>query len=386
MKNRMVVLSILLVSSLPFGIPRLFAKTPDAQASETAVAKTDSGLSAKERLGKLLFFETSLSTPPGQACSTCHAPERGFTNPDAELPVSKGVRPGRYGNRNDLTAAYAAFAPPLHQDEEGAWVGGLFWDGRANTLAEQAKGPPLNPLEMAAPDIPAVVDKLRLSTYTSLFHEVYGPDALATAEVAFDHMADAIQAFEKTSEVSPFSSKYDHWLEGKATLSEQELRGMKVFEKGNCAVCHPNRKDKNGAPPLFTTFTYDNLGVPRNPENPFYALPAELNPSGTAFIDLGLGQTVKDPAQNGKFRTPTLRNVAVTGPYMHNGVFKTLFQVCAFYNTRDVASWPAPEIAQGVNHIDFGNLKQTNEELEDLVAFLRTLTDGWMPPKPDTTK
>ena len=195
-------------------------------------------------------------------------------------------------------------------------------------------------------------------------------------------MADAIEAYEKTPEVSPFSSKYDFWLRGEAELSEQELRGLALFEaedKGNCVACHPNRPAEDGSPPLFTDFTYDNLGVPRNPENPFYRVSAELNPGGFAFVDLGLGVTVDDPAENGKFRVPTLRNVAVTAPYMHNGAFKTLFQVVAFYNTRDVAGWPDPEVAENVNDEELGDLGLTNPELEDLVAFLQTLTDGWDP-------
>jgi cytochrome c peroxidase len=193
-------------------------------------------------------------------------------------------------------------------------------------------------------------------------------------------MADAIEAYEKTSEFSPFNSKYDHWLRGETELTEQELRGLKLFEaedKGNCAACHPSRLAADGSPPLFTDFTYDNLGVPRNPENPFYSLPSDLNPDGFAFVDFGLGETVNDPAQNGKFRVPSLRNVAITAPYMHNGVFKTLFNVVAFYNTRDVAEWPAPEVLENVNMEEMGNLGLTNQELEDLVAFLRTLTDGW---------
>ena len=176
-------------------------------------------------------------------------------------------------------------------------------------------------------------------------------------------MADAIEAYENTSEVNPFSSKYDYWLRGETELSEQELRGLKLFEaedKGNCAACHPNRISEDGSLPLFTDFTYDNLGVPRNPENPFYSLPPELNPDGFAFVDLGLGKTVNDPAQNGKFRVPTLRNVEVTPPYMHNGVFKTLFNVVAFYNTRDVAEWPEPEVAENVNMEELGDLGLTN--------------------------
>ncbi len=341
----------------------------------------DSAVKSKERLGKLLFFEKSLSTPPGQACAACHAPEVAFSDPGKNLPVSKGALPGLYGNRNDMTITYAAFVPPLHHNkEEDIWVGGLFWDGRANSLAEQAQGPPLNPLEMANPDTLTIVEKLQALNYAGFFTEVYGPDVFNKPSTAFKSMADAIEAYEKTSEVSPFNSKYDYWLRGQTELSEQELRGLKLFEakdKGNCSACHPGRAAEDGLQPLFTDFTYDNLGVPRNPENPFYSLPPELNPDGFAFVDLGLGKIVNDPAQNGKFRVPTLRNVAVTAPYMHNGVFKTLFNAVAFYNTRDVTEWPAPEVAENVNREELGKLGLTNQELEDLVAFLRTLTDGW---------
>lgn len=335
----------------------------------------------KERLGKLLFFEKSLSTPPGQDCSACHHPAVAFADPETGLPVSKGARPGLYGNRNDMPVAYAAFVPPLHYDkEEEVWIGGLFWDGRVNTLAEQAQGPPLNPLEMANPNIQVITEKLQALDYADLFTEVYGTEALRDPTTAFDNMADAIEAYEKTAELSPFSSKYDHWLRGEVELNPQEQRGLILFEaedKGNCAACHTSRPAENGSPPLFTDFTYDNLGTPKNPENPFYSLPPELNPDGFDFVDLGLGITVNDPAQNGKFRVPTLRNVELTSPYMHNGVFKTLFSVVAFYNTRDVAEWPAPEVSENVNKEELGNLKLSNQELEDLVAFLKTLNDRW---------
>jgi cytochrome c peroxidase len=352
----------------------------DASPSSSST-ESDAALSTKERLGKLLFFDTSLSTPPGQACSDCHDPSVAFANPEKDLPVSRGAIAGRYGNRNDMPAAYSAFVPPRHRDpEENIWVGGLFWDGRVNTLAEQAQGPPLNPLEMANPDVETIAEKLRALDYAELFTEVYGPDSLSDPDQTYANMADAIEAYEKTSEVSPFNSKYDFWLRGEAELSEQELRGLALFEaedKGNCAACHPSQPAEDGSPPLFTDFTYDNLGVPRNPENPFYRLPPELNPDGADFVDLGLGVTVGDPAENGKFRVPTLRNVAITGPYMHNGVFKTLFQVAAFYNTRDLGGWPDPEVAANVNKEEMGNLGLSNEELEDLVAFLETLTDHW---------
>jgi cytochrome c peroxidase len=350
---------------------------------QTPLAAADETFTAKERLGKLLFFDTNLSTPPGQACSTCHAPAVAFADPDKELPVSRGAKPGLYGNRNDMPAAYSAFIPPRHRDpEEDIWVGGLFWDGRVDTLAEQAQGPPLNPLEMANPDTATIAEKLRTADYAEHFTEVYGPDALTDPDTAFANMADAIEAYEKTSEVNPFSSKYDFWLRGEAELTEQEQRGLEIFEaenKGNCLACHPSRPAEDGSPPLFTDFTYDNLGVPPNPENPFYLLPPEHNPDGFAFVDLGLGAIVDDPAENGKFRVPTLRNVANTEPYMHNGVFKTLFQVVSFYNTRDLAPWPEPEVAANVNDEELGDLGLTNQEMEDLVAFLGILTDGWKP-------
>lgn len=182
-----------------------------------------------------------------------------------------------------------------------------------------------------------------------------------------------------------FDSKYDYFLKGKAQLSEQEIRGMGLFvseRKGNCAACHPSAPAPDGTPPLFTDFTYDNLGVPGNPENPYYTLSRDLNPDGFDYVDLGLALTVNDPAENGKFRVPTLRNVALTPPYMHNGVFKTLYQVVAFYNTRDVGPWPPPEVAENVNDEELGDLGLTNQEIEDIVAFLNTLTDGWEPDQP----
>jgi cytochrome c peroxidase len=291
------------------------------------------------------------------------------------------VHPDRFGNRNDLTAAYAAHIPPLTFDEEeGLWVGGLFWDGRAATLADQAKGPPLNPLEMANPDAAAVVEAIRLAAYADQFRAVYGEGAFEDVDQAYEFMADAIAAYEMTEELNPFDSKYDRYLAGEVALTAQELRGLALFEdegKGNCAACHPSRPAPDGTPPLFTDFTYDNLGSPKNPEHPFYSLPPEFNPDGADYVDLGLGPVVGDPALNGFFRVPTLRNVGVTEPYLHNGLFKNLYQVVAFYNSRDVAPWPDPEVPGNVNRDELGNLGLTVQEMEDIVAFLLTLTDGY---------
>jgi cytochrome c peroxidase len=353
----------------------------DQVRNASGTSSEDNSLSEKQKLGKLLFFETALSSPVGRACSNCHDPRFAFSDPESGLPVSRGSRPGLFGNRNDQPVSYSAFVPPLRfDDEEGLWKGGLFWDGRANTLAEQAMGPPFNPLEMANPDTITLFRKLQSLSYSSLFIEIYGLDALVNPANAFENMADAIQEYEKSSEVNPFSSKFDLWLSGKTELNTMEMRGMTIFvseQKGNCAACHPNTSDKKGLNPLFTDFTYDNLGVPRNSENPYYQINKSLNPDGFDYVDLGLGAVVNDQRENGKFRVPTLRNVAVTGPYLHNGVFKTLYQVIAFYNTRDVTKWPDPEVPLNVNSEEMGNLGLTNEEIDDLVAFLNTLTDGW---------
>ena len=338
-------------------------------------------LTDKEALGRLLFFDPNLSTPPGQACVDCHSPTAGFSNPERGLPVSQGVHPDRFGGRNDLTAAYASFVPPLHYDESRAeYLGGLFWDGRAADLVEQAMGPPLNPLEMANPDVNTVVDSIRRSTYAGQFRAVFGESALDDPDQAYRNMAEAMAAWESSAEVNCFSSKYDLYLAGKVELSGPELRGLALFEdpeKGNCASCHPSRPTPGGEPPLFSDHSYDNLGVPRNLENPFYFLPPELNPDGLEWTDLGLGAVVNKPDENGKFRVPTLRNVADTAPYMHNGLFKTLHQVVAFYNTRDVAGWPPPEVAANVNRSELGDLRLSELEILDIVAFLGTLSDGY---------
>lgn len=340
-------------------------------------------LTPKEELGKLLFFEKQLSDPAGQDCSDCHDPNLAFADRNTGLPVSKGAIPGRYGNRNDMPVAYASFVPPLHKDSvENIWIGGLFWDGRANDLAEQAMGPPLNPLEMANADTAAIFEKIINLEYSPMFLEVYGQDALLNPAIAYKNMADAIAAYERTEEFRPFSSKFDLFMKGDAELSEQEMRGMGLFVselKGNCAACHPHTALPDGTPPLFTDFSYDNLGTPKNPENPFYLLAKDLNPEGKEFVDLGLGLTVNDAAENGKFRVPTLRNVAITAPYFHNGVFKTLFQVVSFYNSRDIQPWPQPEVLDNINYDEMGDLGLTTQEMEDIVAFLHTLTDGWQP-------
>lgn len=343
--------------------------------------RDDGKLTPEEGLGESLFAETLLSDPPGMGCIDCHHPDLAFADPEHGLPVSRGVHPDRFGNRNDMMITYAAFVPPLQYDpEEGIWFGGLFWDGRANSLQEQAMGPPFNPLEMAVTDTAHLANQIRNLPYAHQFAEVYGPDALKTDGRAFRNMARAIAAFERTEQFQPFDSKYDHYLQGKVELTAQEMRGLELFvdeKKGNCAACHPHTVMEDGNPPLFTDFTYDNLGVPRNPELPFYTLDKELNPEGWAWRDRGLGKTLDNPDYDGMFRVPSLRNVAITPPYMHNGAFKTLFEVVAFYNSRDVGPWAEAEFPATINKDELGNLGLTNNEMDDIVAFMMTLSDGF---------
>lgn len=352
------------------------------QCTNETVKQEESPLSPKEQLGKLLFFDESLSTPEGQSCATCHDPAVAFADPLTDLPVSRGAVHALYGNRNDMTVSYSMYVPPLHYDSvEEVWVGGLFWDGRANSLTEQAKIPPLNPLEMANPDASAIAEKVRALNYSDQFEAIYGPGALLDPDSAFHFMADALAAYERSAEINPFSSKFDLWQRGESALTEQEQRGFMLFvveSKGNCAACHPHTPLEDGTPALFTDFTYDNLGSPPNGENPFFLLSAEHNPDGFQFRDPGLAETLGDPAEEGKFRVPTLRNVAITPPYMHNGVFKTLYQVVSFYNTRDVAPWQEAETTNNLNVDEMGDLGLSNQEVEDIVAFLYTLTDGWV--------
>jgi cytochrome c peroxidase len=391
-----------------------------------------SELSPIEELGKRLFFDQSLSSPPGQACAACHGPLVGFTGPDEQINRGGGAYggavTGRFGNRKPPTSAYAGDSPVLHRDEEGTFVGGMFWDGRASgeslgdPLAEQAMGPFLNPLEQAFPDRRSVVLAVQQSDYTRLFERVWGRgslDADRDLEGAFERIVRAIAAYERSAEVNPFNSKFDEfWRAATARgldvaaihtgnetdfqgfgLTGRELHGLALFNsRALCANCHL-LTSVDGRPPLLTDFTYDNLGVSRNPENPFYRQGKEFNPEGEAWVDPGLGGFLERvekyrpfAAENyGKHKVPTLRNVdARPAPgfvkaFMHNGYFKDLKTLVHFYNTRDVpgADWPPPEVTANLNRDEIGNLGLTGEEEDALVAFMTTLTDprpGLAPP------
>lgn len=349
-----------------------------AEAQSAAARSADTH---KAKVGKQIFNDTGLSSPAGQSCASCHDKSRAFTDP-SQSPTSQGAVSGRFGNRNTPTATYSVYTPAFHYDANvSAYVGGQFWDGRASSLEEQANGPLLNPLEMNNPDKASVVNKVKASNYAGQFKAAFGQTSLDNVDTAYDHIVEAIAAYERTGEFAPFSSKYDAYLAGKATLTPDEADGLALFEnpsKGNCASCHPSQPAADGTPPLFTDFTYDNLGIPKNLQNPFYNQP-QFNPDGSAFVDRGLGATLSDPSLDGAFKVPTLRNLSKTGPYTHAGYFTTLKSLVHFYNTRDTEAWPAPEVASTMNTTELGDLGLTSAEEDKIVAFLGTLTDGNRP-------
>ena len=389
----------------------------------TLVMGTAAAQEPIEELGEFLFFDEDLSTPKGQSCATCHDPEWGFTGPDSDINNAGAVYPGaihtRFGNRKPPTSAYSGDSPVFDYEK---LIGGMFWDGRAtglnlleepsDPLTEQAMGPFLNPLEQNNPKKRIVCIKVQNSDYAELFEAVWGDCSLDCnngVELTYERIARSIAEYERSIEVNPFSSKYDAYLEDVIELTENETLGLELFnapnnndgikdvgEGGNCTACHPSViGDFNVDYPLFTDFTYDNLGIPKNPENPFYSMPPYFNPDGMNWVDYGLGgflaTTVdhadKADANMGKHKVPTLRNVdkRPDGDYVkaygHNGYFKSLKDIVHFYNTRDVLEedWPAPEVFATMNTDELGNLSLTGAEEDAIVAFMMTLSDGYEP-------
>ena len=351
-----------------------FIGSVNAKPSTTAL------IEAKQALGKALFFDPVLSVTGKQSCASCHAPSHGMADPGS-LAVSSGAIKGQFTRRNAPTVSYAKFVPPRYFDKkEQHYVGGLFHDGRAQTLEKQMEGPMFSGAEMGNTSKKSVIDRLRSGAYLARFSALYGDAALANTETGMQQLAEVITQYERSKEVNPFSSKYDYYLAGKVSLNKQEQRGLKVFSaenKGNCAACHPHEATKSQTPPLFTDFTYDNLGVPVNPA--YAGIFGEHNIGKNNILpDRGLGEITRDKAQDGLFRVPTLRNIGKSAPYMHNGVFASLKEVVEFYNERDIKEqWGKPEVPQNVNKDEMGNLKLSEQDVEDLVAFLHTLTDGY---------
>ncbi|KLE02482.1 c-type cytochrome [Aliarcobacter butzleri] len=340
----------------------------------------------KEDLGRILFFDVNLSKNRTQSCATCHNPNAGFVD-DRDNGVKKMASLGddgkSLGDRQAPTASYAKFSPTFHFDEKTKkYVGGQFWDGREATLEGQAGGPPLNPIEMGMSDKKAVVDRLKENTlYVDSFKKIFGADIFKNDDKAYEAMTIAIASFERTDEFSPFDSKYDRYLKGEYDLTPLEDLGKSIFFSNNnnsCANCHVLKgEDKEGE--TFTNYQYHNIGTPANNE-----LRAK---NGVKAIDEGLlaNSNVSDVAQKGKHKVPTLRNVAVTGPYMHNGVFKDLKTVVEFYdkyNNKDRnidpetnKPWDEPEVKDNISLQELKANKLTDRKIEALVAFMKLLTD-----------
>lgn len=349
-------------------------------------------LEGLEALGERLFFDTDLSANRTQACATCHDPDHGFADPRptaAGKAISLGDDGVSLGDRSAPTASYAAFVPPFHQRADGAYVGGMFWDGRATTLEDQAGGPPLNPIEMGMPDKASVVARLREKPdYITRFEALFGDGVMEDVEAAYRGMTQAIAAFERTEVFAPFDSKYDRYLRGEAEFTNEEELGRLLFfsqQFTNCNMCHQLRASAIDPRETFTNNEYHNIGTPAN------IAARAVNGVAADFVDDGLlaHPGIDDPAQRGKIKVPTLRNVAVTGPYMHNGVFKDLRTVILFYNKYNSKAearqinpetgqpWRAPEVEGTLSMEEL----ETGPALEDkrvdaLVAFLKTLTDA----------
>jgi cytochrome c peroxidase len=443
-----------------------------------------------ETLGELEIFDPNLAVNNNKACSFCHDPAAGYGNGISILSVfTGGTNPGsvpitvhgaypneRIGKRNPQSYTYATYYPPLHYNQSQAdFYGGNFWDGRAtgyklqNAAANQAQGPPLDPDEMANPDSACVVWKLSKSKYKFFFEQIYGVGSLeinwpsnvqticstpAGAAVLngnptplqlsptdrtlagkdFDEFAYAIAAYEGSDSVSPFTSKFDYYLAGTATLTTQELNGYDLFRgKGGCNTCHLDGRSSTqlggsdtgqaaSLQPLFTDTTYNNLGLPKNVKLPFYSEDTpdqwgfNSNPLGFGFTDEGMGLFLDGfdgvppnlswgillPQFEGKFQTSTARDSAMVPyagfvkAYMHNGYLTSLKEVVHFYNTRDVypypvlsgncpsgtvekvTCWPMPEDPNNEN-MTIGKLGLSSAEENDIVAFLGTLVDGYKP-------
>jgi cytochrome c peroxidase len=379
-------------ATLPAAVAPLVDLTPPRRVPEPT---------ARERLGRSIFFDTSLSDPPGTSCASCHDPDRAFSgNHGSTTGVALGSRPGHFARRSTPSVLYMKYVPAFHfalEDDDDlaeSPFGGLTWSGRADSVAEFSRLPLLDADEMNNGSEAAVRAKLRRATYADDLSREF-PGALDAPGSTLRAASEALQAFLTSDAMSPFSSKFDDFLRGRAQLSPLEMQGLKTFkshEKGACGACHIvydvwNRPEGS----MFTNYGYDALAVPRN-----RAVAANADPSR---YDLGLcerNQTrvpSSDPQWCLRFRTPSLRNVAVRERFMHNGVFSKLRDAVAFYATRSTNPdrWypPAakfddapPRYRRNVNVVSLpyngteGSQPVLNDEdIDAIVAFLQTLTD-----------
>jgi cytochrome c peroxidase len=359
-----------------------------------------SRLSPEAALGELAFNDKTLSAGAHVSCASCHSPEAAHAAPNDLSVQWAGPLGDTQGLRASQSLRYLAKNTAFHFDENGKPVGGLFWDGRTDTLAQQAASPLLGPREMANRSKADVAEKIGRTEWAARFRALYGDDILNDADRAFDKLTQALQRFQQEDAIfNAYTSKYDAWLRGETSLGAQEERGRVLFNdpaKGNCAACHPSAKNADDSHPLFTDFSYDNLGIPRNPE-----IDANQDPN---YFDLGLCNRPELLASRadlcGAFKVPSLRNVALRHVYFHNGRFKSLKDALTFYVQRDTnpQKWYALHADGSVNKFDDlpaaykANVNTTeapydrapgdapaltDAEVDDVIAFLQTLSDGW---------
>nr|WP_308937272.1 cytochrome c peroxidase [Duganella sp. 1224] len=357
-------------------------------------------------LGRKIFFDATLSASGKQSCATCHSPAHAYGPPDGRAVQPGGASMDREGLRAVPSLRYVLPRTPRwfkeHQRDpiereieiDSVPTGGFARDGRFDTLHEQARAPLFDPAEMANRDDATLAAKLRATAYAGEFARVFGATTLSDDRQAVAALTLALERFQLDDpSFAPYSSKFDRILRGQAQLSAQEQRGLALFAdpaKGNCASCHTAAPGANGAAPLFTDYSFANLGVPRNRK-----LKANADP---AFFDLGLcGPQRQIPAgvdekYCGTFKTPSLRNVAARRVFMHNGVFTNLADAVRFYVERDLrpARWYGKDRYDDLPVAYRRNVDQltapmdrrpgdrpalSEKEIQDIVAFLRTLTD-----------
>jgi cytochrome c peroxidase len=362
-------------------------------------------------LGRLLFFDPALSASGKQACSSCHDPKFAYGPPGVRSVELGGPALDQPGIRAVPSLRYLEKVPRFGErffdedlgDADQGPTGGRTWDGRADTLHDQALAPLLSPFEMANASVGEVVAKVARASYAERFRDTFGRDVFDDPERASNAVLLVLEVFQQSpADFYPFTSRYDAYLRQRGALDARELRGLALFDdakKGNCAHCHTSHV-RRGKFPLFTDFGFIALGVPRNRE-----IPKNRDP---AFFDLGLcGPLRSDLARHreycGEFRTPPLRNVSLRRSFFHNGVVHSLEAVLSFYATRDTtpAKWyPGshgalpyddlpPSLRANVNQEPpFGRKPGqapalTPSEREDLLAFLKTLDDADV-ASPDT--
>ncbi|MEC5161815.1 cytochrome c peroxidase [Janthinobacterium sp. CG_23.3] len=373
-------------------------------AAPTPAPAPAGALSQAAALGEKIFSDQSLSASGKQSCATCHNPANAHAPSDKLAAQLGGPNGDVQGFRTSPSLRYLDLNPAFFFAKDGTPTGGLDRDGRARSLAEQAERPFLAAHEMANANKDEVLARLRRAAYAEQFRQVFGAAILDNADQAFARLTFALQQFQKEDPAfHPYDSKYDLFLAGKTKLDDAEMRGLALFNnpgKGNCAACHASARGADGAPPLFTDFSFDNLGVPRNKR-----LAATLDP---AYFDLGLcGPDRGDLAARadlcGAFKVPTLRNVATRTAFFHNGAFSDLTEVLRFYVRRDTnpEEWYPlgadgavdkfndlpPQYRANVNVVEGPYNRRpgmapalTESEIGDVVKFLGTLTDGYLAP------